>query len=192
MCWFDYLSTGERQVRMFTLTNTGDVFRPGGSERPAERPRWSLAVHACENRWDSAAGTWRTAGKWTKEGTIDPGFKEPFQVVGKGEDYYFITRSGKVYMAQRPARGKGRKMVALWADARRVVAFLTDADTGRTFLFCRPAKPGERPVYWELGPRPRPLGYDPALAKPSKAPGPLRAVLHYARILVALRKVKAR
>jgi hypothetical protein len=119
------------------------------------------------------------------------GFQEPFQVLGRGKGYYFVTRSGKLYRAPPAAKGKPRRLEAVWADRRRPIeALLTDVDGGRTYLFCRPAKGGERPTFFELGPKPRPVAYKLAAARPGQRPEVLTRLLRYADTLVALKRLQ--
>ena len=64
------------------------------------------------------------------------GFKEGFRVLGKGDDYFFLTDTGRLFVARKAAKGKQRSVVPVWADADRPIeAFITDADANRTFLF---------------------------------------------------------
>ena len=81
-------------------------------------------------------------------------------------------------------------MEPVWDDDRRpVVAFLTDADADRTFLFCKPDKDGKG-VYFEMDAKPDPQVYDTSKVPEAKPDDPLPAVLAYAQILLADKKIK--
>jgi hypothetical protein len=200
----DHLAAGRYAVRQFVLTNVRGRVIPGGEteelgayilDATAEEqhvPKWSFTVHRYQGEWDSRRGLWQER-RWIEEESIAVGFKEPFQVLGKGSDYYFLTASGKLYRAAKATKGKRRALLPVWTDARRrIVAHITDADTGRTFLFVKPASPRDKPTFFALAARPKPEVYDPALVAPPKAAEPLRSVLRYARLLVALKKIKPR
>jgi hypothetical protein len=202
--WYDTLPAGRHRVRQFVLTNVRGRVTPAGkteflagygidlSDDQRENPKWSLTVYAYKASWDAKKKEWR-GGRWSREETVDVGFQEPFQVLVQGDDYYFVTRSGKLYAAMKPAKGKHRKMVPVGIDRdRRVVAFLTDADVNRHFFFCRPAKAGDKPVFFELADRPKLTAYDPAAVKRPKLYEPLGSVLYYARVLLAHKKIKGK
>jgi hypothetical protein len=182
---YDYLSVGNDKVRTFLLTNF--------VRKERVRPRWSFTVHSYSTRWreDWSAWDW---GNWFLEESIEVAFREPFQVLGKGCDYYFVTASGRLFLARKAAKGKQRPCVPVWSDARRRIrALITDADANRTFLFVGPAKKGGKPAFFELSARPRLVEYDPRSAKPLKeGPERLRRVTHYARVLLAHKVVKDR
>src|SRR5262249_44048650 len=147
--------------RQFLLVNVRGKLTP----EDREIPHWSFTVHAYKGEWDGKKKHW-LEGKWVQEESLPVAFKESFQVLGKGEDYYFVTRSGRLFAAGKPPRGRARKVGGVGAaPRRRITAFLTDADMGRTFLFCRAAGVGGRPTYFELGGRPRLVPYDPASVK---------------------------
>jgi len=97
------------------------------------------------------------------------GFREDFQVLSRGDDFYFLTRSGKLYVAPKPARGRNRVMRPVWIDAkRRIETFVTDADTRRTFLFCRQPPGAASAAFFELGGKPALVEYDPVQFRPGK------------------------
>jgi hypothetical protein len=198
----EVLPSGAYAARQFILTNVrGRVVLAGKGdglagyllEATAEEkrtPAWTLTVHAYTAKWDKASQSW-VGGRWQREGSIEVAFQEPFQVLGKGADYYFVTRSGRLFRAPPAAKDKPRRAEAVWSDRRRPVeAFLTDVDGGRTYLFCRPAKEGEKPTFFELGPKPRPVAYTPALPRPGKRPAVLARLLRYADTLVALKRLQ--
>jgi hypothetical protein len=69
-----------------------------------------------------------------------------------------------------------------------VVAHVTYADRGRTFLFCDKGRGGKGgPCVFELADGVRLREYDPKLFKPGdQGPAALRKVVGYARVLEAL------
>src|SRR5260370_35919984 len=56
-----------------------------------------------------------------------------------------LTASGRLYRSGARAFLTNRRSVEpVWDDANRPIThFITDADAERTFLFCKPVKPGE-------------------------------------------------
>jgi hypothetical protein len=201
--YYDYLPVGQFAALQLLLTDARGKVTPFAPEEPLaayhvaitdeERrtPKWSFTVYRYEGKWDKAGQKWEER-PWVKHESIAVGFREPFQALGQGDDYYFVTRSGKLFRAPKAPGGQPRKLEAVWDDPKRpVTAFLTDADAGRTFLFV-PAKPaGGQPAFFELAPKPELVEYDPAAVPRPKAAEPRRTLLHYARILIALKKVKA-
>jgi hypothetical protein len=194
---FDYLPTGPETVRLLLLTDVPFERAPATSPEFGGRliaakdtdPRWTLTTYDFKANWNAKAKTWQ-AGKWSAREGVEVAFQEPFQVAAVGEDYYFVTASGKVYRSPRPDKGKDRKAEAVWDDAKRpVVALIQDADAGKSFVFCKAGKDGKG-VYFELAAKPELAPYDAAGIKPAKVDDPLPAVLGYAQALVADKKVK--
>jgi hypothetical protein len=198
----DVLPIGPYQAREFVLTNVRGrisaagnagqmaAFRLGMDPKDRETPHWSFTVHRCRSVWDRQRQRWQR-GDWIKEESLPVVFKEPFQALGQGGDYFFVTRSGQLFVARKPAKGKQRSIERVWNDpSRRIIAIVSDADTDRHFLFCQAAKAGEQPCYFELSSKPRPTRFDPALAPLPKTCDDLGRILHFARVLVALKKIK--
>jgi hypothetical protein len=198
-----YLPTGPERLRVFMLTNvrgrvklvgddgmiTGQILDVTGDE--TKKPRWSLTAYDFRGQWDAEERAWGN-GKWSDRESIAVAFKEPFQVAARGDDYYFVTASGEVYRSPKPDKGKDRKTEALWTDAKRpVVAFIQDTDAGKSFAFCKPDKDGKG-VYFELAPKLESVVYDAKGLKPAKPDDPLPAVLGYAKILLADKKIKGK
>jgi hypothetical protein len=203
MVYLDYLPTGSDSVRVFLLTNVRGraipVDKKGGlaasklifegDERTV--PRWSFRTDDYKGGWDPKKIAW-VEGKWTEGETLAVAFEEPFQVAVAGEDYYFVTGSGKVYRSAKAEKGKQRKTEPVWDDPKRpVVSFIQDADTGRNFVFCKPDD-GGKGVYFELAPKATPVPYDGKGVKPAKPFDPMPAVLGYAKILLADKKIKGK
>jgi hypothetical protein len=191
----DYLPAGPLAVRQFVLAERPGKGKPGvdaeGVPFAPGPTRWSFTVHRYQTRWDAKAKRWQQ-GRWVEEGSIQVGFREPFWALGRGEDFYFVTRSGRLYRAPRPAKGKDRSIEAVWdAPGRPITAMLSDAGSGRSFLFVPPAAAKGRPAFFELAPKPKLVEYDPAAVPLPRSAGPDRTLLHLARVLVALKKVKA-
>jgi hypothetical protein len=164
---------------------------PDYDEPCFKAPKWNLSVFRYAGKWDEKEKQWQQ-GAWAFVDDIEVGFREDFHVLAKGEDYYFLTESGKLFLSPpAPALDKPRKMVAVWEDEKRpVVAYVTDADADRTFLFCRPEKKDGKGVYFELSDKPDPVEYDPAAIPAAKPDDPLPAVLAYAKVLLADKKIK--
>jgi hypothetical protein len=179
--WHDYLPLGREEILVFILDNF-DI-RGLAEGKKLTKPKWEMHVHRCQNTWDANKGKWGKA-KWTEEERIEVGFKESFQVLAKGDAYYFLRQTGKLYVSPKPAKGKMRKIVPVYTDSkRRVVTFLTDADNNKTYLFCKPAKTGDKPTFFELSDKPKSVEYDaPKIDSKGMHPD-LAQVLTCARVL---------
>jgi hypothetical protein len=188
-------------LMVFVLTNVGGRGTPmGGSDRVALRryPRkvgqtWSLTCTSVRNRWDVEKVMWEQ-GREREECNIEVGFHGHFQALARGEDYYFLTNSCKLFRAPKPTKGTRRKLETIWDDWRAPIkAFICDSDRGRTFLFCDKGPKGiGGPCVFELASAARPRFYDGALYKPGdQGPDRLRRVVGYVRVLEALGFVKS-
>ena len=154
---------------------------------------WTLTVYRYESRWVGEEYESWVQRPWKREGTITVGFKEPFQALAQGDDFYFATRSGALYRAAKPSKGTDRTL-SLVRDRKkqRIESFITDASTGKTFLFVPPAKAGGKPAFFELSDKPKLVEYDPKAVPLPKLEEPHRTILHNARILVALKKIEGK
>jgi hypothetical protein len=176
---YDYLPAGSDAALLLVITNV------------SPREKWSFTGYHHRGRWSAEAARWFP--KQTEEFTLELAFNEPFQALARGEDYYFLTASGRLYRAPKPATGKHRKLEVIRNDERSpVTAFVTDVDRDRTFLFCDKGPKGKGgPFVFELGSGVRPRFYEPKLFKRGdQGPTALRRVVGYARILDALGYVK--
>jgi hypothetical protein len=205
--YYDYLPSSGREVRLLVLTNVppglkpkpkwgftgrigpGDIPDPPPSKEELKKVlKWSFTVHRYRLRSAEKDKLGWTPGSWSKEGTIAVGFQEGFQVLGLGGDYYFVTDSGKLYRAPKPAKGTHRALQEVWADGKRPIAGLVqDVDAGRTFLFCKPASPKDKPVYFEMAPTARPRPCDLYAVKVPKYDEEEREGLEMSRWLDAVR-----
>lgn len=200
-----YAPRSERAITGFMLTNVQFVPRKPDVNFPApdvlngpfsQDPkvvgveRWTLTIYHYEGDWDETAGEPIRKG-WKLVAVVPGYFKEPFHAFAVGQDYYFVTNSGKVYHCPEPEKGKQRLMACIWDDAKRpVVAALTDADASRTFLFCA-AKPGAAEgVYFDLAPKPKPVEFTLAGVPASKLEGTTGRLQNLARFLAREKKLK--
>lgn len=197
--YYDAVPIGSAAVVQFVLTNVGGRLVPRGADgltrgavvdmtlQEEREPRWSLKSFEYRSRWDSKNQEWQEA-PWRPTGQVEVGFREPFCAFARGPDYYFLTDSGRLFRAARPVKGTFRKMETTYAERDRPVAvFLTDADSGRVFLFRHASGGTGKPAVAELAPRLAWREYDPALYRPGSAgPSELRRVVGYARVLQAL------
>jgi hypothetical protein len=140
-------------------------------------------------------GFWRRNDKkqWVlAEKIADPCFNERFWAFKRGDTYFFVTDSGKVYAARKPDKGD-RKLEPLWVEkGKPVVAAITDTASGKTFLFGRNDKPGPKDAkgFWfELDEKLRPRPFDPKAVEAVRA-DLLKTVAEYARFLHAAKKLK--
>jgi hypothetical protein len=207
--YYDYLPTAENEVLLFQLCNVAGADHsglpgvpesklnwtptyitrePNSADESRKKPYWSLGLFDFKNKWDTKAQNWPD-GTWKRIGVIEARFHEQFNALSKGDDYYFVTQSGRLYRAPKPDKGTDRKMDTVWKDDQRpIVAFITDADADRSFLFCKPDKDGKG-VYFEMSDKPDPQSYEASKVPEAKPDDPLPAVLAYAKILVADKKI---
>ena len=121
-----------------------------------------------------------------------PSFNERFWAYKIGTSYFFLTDSGKLYLARKPKEGD-RKLEPIWDDKTKpIVGVITDTATNKVFLFGRNDKPAEKEAkgfYFELDEKPTALSFDPKKANAAKGDILLTAA-EYARFLHAEKKVK--
>lgn len=133
-------------------------------------------------------GTWNAQEeKWKVEQAKEPdeifpsAFMEEFYVFVRGEDYYFVTRTGRLFLAKKPASGQKRQMRLLWQDEERpIVAILDDTDKGCTWLVAREKGPKSLDGWFlELKEEPEPLMFSLKNCPNLKTAEPLRTILQY-------------
>jgi hypothetical protein len=205
--YYDYLPAGPFRVHQFVLTNVRGTLKPRGkadlvagyailfADDERSTPKWSFTVHFYEGTWDKRKAAW-SRGPWKKEETLAVAFEEHFRALARGDDYFFLTHSGRLFVSPRPAKpldSKPRPVLPVWTDrARPILGFITDVDRQRHFLFVPPERKGGKPAYFELSDKPKLVEYDPSIAAAPKAVEPYRSILHHARILTALKVIPAR
>ncbi len=138
-------------------------------------------------------GIWRhdDRGQWELVEKIkDPCIKERFHVFPQGTSYFFVTDTGKVYVAKKPATGE-RKIEEVWVDKRRpVVGAITDTASGKTFLFAAESDRSAKLCYFELAEKPDPCEFERKAMVDKKLPAPVAVPAAFTFILVADKKIK--
>jgi hypothetical protein len=199
--YYDYLPDGGTAARQFLLTNTRGSLVPSGDTDLVEaytlkqsfeekyKPHWSFRVHRCESKWDRKKGVW-VPGRWSKECELPVAFKEHFQALQKGDGWFFLTASGRLFVC-KPGPEPGKRMIAhVIGDRKRpVLGTIVAPKEDKTFLFIESEK---GPAIFELSDRPRLVVYDPKAAKMPDGDEPLRGIMHKARVLVALGRIKGK
>jgi hypothetical protein len=200
--YYDLVPSGEKEIRIAVLTDARFRSHPDARSVDLEATKFSqeelakrslsLTVFSYSNEWDPKTLTWGLKGVTRVHESLTPGFCESFQWLARGNTYYFVTASGKLYATTTRSFWTGRRRVEpLWEDAGRPIThFLTDADADRTFLFTKPAKPGELGVFFELGDKPEPKPYDLSKIKASKADEPLKGAVERSRFLADRKLLK--
>jgi hypothetical protein len=109
--------------------------------------------------------------------------EEPdFYVFIRENDYYFVTQSGKLFVAPPPAKGeKARTMKELWkGDAFPISAVIEDADNDKVWLFTKSKRKGEtQAVYFEMSSKIEPRKFDHAKLAPVNVEGRAKVLLEY-------------
>ena len=189
--YFDFLPAGKVQTRHFMTTNLTSDFDDRNEEfEDGKTPASLFYSHICEGEWDAKEKVWNPK-PWKLEWSAPAAFREPFQTLALGDDFYFVTRSGALFRAAKPAKGTDRVLTPIWAGKKQPISsFITDAATNKTFLFVPPGKEDGRPAFFELSDKPKLVEYDPKLVPLPKLAEPHRTILHRARILVALKHIK--
>lgn len=135
-----------------------------------------------ETEWDAKKSKWKAFAEAMNLETFSSRFTEEFYAFVRKDNYYFVTESGKLYLAPPPKAGeKSRAMKALWDDANRpIVAVIEDADKDRVWLFTKSRRQMETDaVFFEMGPEIRTEKFDHAKLTPSKVEGRARPLLEY-------------
>lgn len=190
---YNYLPISEGAVRLFLMANVRGSFKPADKsdnlqgvrvsfeDDETKNPKWWFGTWHYERKWSAEKKHWEE-GKWTHEEWLKPAFTEPFQVFGKGDDYWFVTETGKAYLAAKPADGP-RVVKPLWTDDKQpIIAIVQDDDGQRTFAFCKSEKP-DQGTYFELTKELQQRRYDLSTVK-RKVQGPLEQPLRYVQLLI--------
>jgi hypothetical protein len=139
--------------------------------------------------WDEG---WKP-GKWSDEEILEVAFTEPFHAYGLGDDYYFVTETGKVYFSPPLKSGETgpRKVRPLWTDGKQPVTHLVthvDDDTPNlTYAFgeaAAPAKNREKFYFKLQGAEAKLTYFSPKQLQSAELQEPLKTLLEYSRLIV--------
>jgi hypothetical protein len=201
--YHDMQALGKEGVRQFILTNCSGVVwtdRSNGTPQikhqgrtPNRRtPHWSFQVYRGKGILDAKNHTWRLP-EWDLEAEMPVVFKETFHAVVLKSDFYFVTKSGKIYLTKEPAKG-GKRSLQLIHDepTEPIEMIISDTDTGKHFAFCKAPDKKSKPSYFEIEEKFKKIAYDPKSVKQPIIEEPGRRLQLAARILVAAGKVNGK
>jgi hypothetical protein len=163
--WFDVLPVGQDACRLFILWKRQVTVWEGRGKWLADKVKWDVT--------------------WAEQEVIAADLNEQFTVFQQGADYFFVTDSGKAYIAKKREKGP-RQAEPIWIDASRpIIGMIADVDRGETFVFAKNKRAviGAKDCYFALADKPRVVEFSPFDLTPVKAPEPLRTVTQYARLL---------
>ena len=140
----DFVPLSDKSVRVFFFVM---------KTRKIESWETEMGVRG-EKLTDGTKGhVWKAVEDQRKPEAIESAFTEDFYVFRRQEDYFFVTESGKLYVAPAAKKGeKSRRMKPLWDDVKRpIVAVLEDANKDKVWLFATDkAKGATRELYFEM------------------------------------------
>jgi hypothetical protein len=173
---YDFLPIAEEAVLLFVMY------------------RGEICVWRGDGKWEQASERWTM--KWSEKPLeeFETEITEPFWVGGSEKQFLFVTQSGRLYAAAKGEDGKHKLEPAWRMGSQPIVAVITDVDANRYFAFTKPlrdVKLDGKPMYFELGPDPKPEPYDrDAILKDAKDDP--AAVTALARFLVEQGKIKVK
>ncbi len=147
---------------------------------------WALEKMKTEKGFKGSG--WKAVADNRNPETIDSAFVEDFHVFKRKANYYFVTESGRLYLAPPPKEGeKSRTMKALWTDAKRpIVAVIEDADHDKVWLFAKDKNAGAKfDLYFEMKETIRTETFDPAKLRPINVEGRAKTFLEYLPLISA-------
>jgi hypothetical protein len=144
------------------------------------------AVQRWKNENGASVSGWKAVADERNPETIDSAFAEDFYVLKRQSEYFFVTQSGKLFVAPPRKKGeKSRAMKALWDDAKRpIVAVIEDADRGKVWLFAKDKTAGaKRDLFFEMNDTIKTESFDPAKLTPVNVEGRAKLLLEYQPLL---------
>jgi hypothetical protein len=150
-----------------------------------------IEIWDTESRFNEKKKEWETVAGERNLERLKSAFSEDFHVFMRGDDYYFLTQSGKLYMAPPAKKGeKSRTMKSLWeGDNFPIVAIIEDADNDKVWLFTKcKRKDTTNAVFFEMEPLIKTQQFDHAKLAPVKVEGRAKALLEYLPLIRAEKK----
>lgn len=134
--FFDVWPRDDKQVEVFvnTILDLKDIDTTGFSGKPRPAGKQLIGSRFLPERGEpppgrAPKGRWDTVGEWAYDWT------GPFYVAVAGDDRYFVTDTGRVYLAPRGAKA-GTPLKEVWKD-KSVDALIHDADNGKWYGFTK-------------------------------------------------------
>ena len=169
----DFVPVSDKALRVFFFVMKTKKIESWETE-------WAL------QRWKNPRGfnvsDWKVVADERDPETIDSAFAEDFYVFKRKADYYFVTQSGKLYVAPPLKKGeKSRTMKALWDDAKRpIAAVIEDANREKVWLFAKDKNAGAKlDLYFEMKDTIRTESFDPTKLRPVNAGSRAKTLLEY-------------
>jgi hypothetical protein len=146
---------------------------------------------------DSKAKVWKH--DWRRREADDISncpFKESFRVFAKGDVWYFLTASGKLYISKKKPDGKGRSMTLLWDNKDQPIrGSIVFVDEDKTYLFGKETRAIINATdffYMELCEQPKAKGFNAKDLKSLKGPEPLKTLAEYTQLIREREKLPAK
>lgn len=157
---------------------------------------WSVRfIYGEDDRTNEFGKHYSWIGIWKEQPdeVFDSTFDEPFFVMEKGNDYFFLTQYGNLYVSHKPAKGN-RTTEKCWTEADQPISrMITDLTTSKMYAFTLPLERKDgtfaKPVYFEIAANLKPVEYDPKKINPSKAVAPMKVVREAVDVLIAEKKI---
>ena len=176
----DGLPIGTDKIKLLILENRQIEVWEGSFVHQKALPDDPNRIHLWESTWSKKPVE-----------TIRSLFNADFLVAARGDDYYFITDFGSIYVSPKPAKGE-RIMYPIWTkerdpDRNPITHVITDLTTGRMFAFDM----DETVTFFEIAPKFELEAERPEMVRDSKSPYPLRQVRDCVDTLIKYGKIKS-
>ena len=218
---YDYLPLSQDSVRLLLLSKRPLHAYPGRLTRKAKSALEDANVAGLlggdglyltsakyQAKWDpekeerdSETGEWKIGnggwglGTWSDPETLEASFDEPFHAYLLNDHYYFVTKSGKVYVSPPLKAGETgvRKVTPFWTDPQKPITHLLTHVDGKTphltYAFGDNQQPGkpkkQEKFYFELqGAEPKLNYFHGKQLQSAQVEEPLKTMLEYARLIV--------
>jgi hypothetical protein len=170
--YFDFLPIGRDTLLLAVVHKRHTEVWRGTGSYSREKAEWQM-------KWTALEGD-RMASR----------FLEPFILYGDANTWYFVTQSGRLYVAARPSSPKAERcQECVWPGRDQPIgALLTDTASRTTYAFTRGGGAG----YFRLADKPSPAPYDSRGLPAVTVDGPLRGVLPYVQFLLREKKIRVR
>ena len=180
--YFDFWCRGNKLVEVY-VNSVHDIKIGGGEfiEKPpaAVKRLFRSDFHPERERRPDQDPTiqWDTVGEWTYDWT------GPFYVAAVGDERYFLSEAGRVYLAPRGAKA-GTPLKEVWKDTP-VDALIHDADNGKWYAFTKDQ-------YFEIADPIKPKAHTIPIRRTAKADEALATAVKCGRVIRGLPEPKGK